>query len=162
METSTNQIIIKAISIENIPLIVDISRQIPEFHTQGEMPCTQEAFLDRLKQYEIYLILVAYYNYQPAGYLIAYDDKNESCYCWIGGVIPRFRRKGILKKMVSHLVAWAQELNYCTLRAKTRNKFRGMLSFLIKSGFNIIDFKAVPNISENRILFEKNLLADEQ
>lgn len=104
------------------------------------------------------LILVAKHEGQLVGYMVSYDRfKDGSIYCWMAGVDPTFRRQGILTKMMKHLEKWAKTTGYRKITIKTRNNRREMLSYLIKSGFCIKELESRPDITDNRILFERDI-----
>ncbi len=102
------------------------------------------------------LIITAYQNDNPIGYLIAYDQfKDGSIYCWLAGVKKDYRRQGVLKKMIKHLNSWAVKQGYKSIRITTRNRFRGMLTYLILNGFNITEILRRENVEEHKIRFIK-------
>lgn len=104
------------------------------------------------------LVIVAYVDGRPAGYLIAYDRFYDcSVYCWMAGVNPDFRGKGVLKVLMGYLDGWAKKEGYEKIRVKTRNKWKVMLFFLIKYGFSFTDVQKKGNIEDYRILLEKSL-----
>jgi ribosomal protein S18 acetylase RimI-like enzyme len=101
------------------------------------------------------LIIVAYYNNIPAGYIIGYDKFNdESYYCWMAGVDNNYRRIGALSKMIEYLIEWMKKNNYKALKIKTRNNRREMLSFLVKKGFNFTNIEEREKLEDNRICLE--------
>ena len=53
---------------------------------------------------------------------IAYGD--NSFYCWMAGVNPEFKWKGVLKAMMSYLENWVKEKGYSKISIKTRNRRR--------------------------------------
>jgi len=125
--------------------------------TEFDKPNTKEFFEERYGDRDK-LILVAYVDDQPAGYLVSYDkDQDGSFYCWMTGVDPRFRRIGILKKMIQSVFDWAKERGYHCIRIKTRNSRREMLAYLIGAGFNAIEVQTMPTTEDNRVLFEKEI-----
>jgi len=104
------------------------------------------------------LILTAYFGDEPVGYLISYDKYVDgSFYCWMAGVEPEFRRRGILTKMMAYLNEWAIKHKYEKITLKTRNSRREMLAYLIKNSFNIKNVEVNPAIEDNKVLFEKSL-----
>jgi len=115
-------------------------------------------FEDRYKNKEK-LIIVAYYNNVPAGYIVGYDkfEDNESFYCWMAGVDINYRRLGALKALMNYQIKWAKEKGYKKLKIKTRNNRREMLNFLVKNGFYFTDIEKMENIEENRICLQKNI-----
>ena len=146
-----NEIIIKELQIEEV---VKVNATIIEF----DAPYQKDYFENRYKDKEK-LIIVAYVNNQPAGYIIGYNKFNDnSFYCWMAGVDPNFRKMGILKTLMNYQDNWAKEKNYKKIKIKTRNNRKEMLSYLIKYGFAFTEVIQYPKIDDNRILLEKKLL----
>lgn len=105
------------------------------------------------------LILTAYWEEEPVGFMICYDKyKDGSFYCWMTGVMPFFRRRGVLTKMMEYIYAWALRNEYERITLKTRNNRREMLAYLIKNDFNVKNVEINPAIEDNKVLFEKNLI----
>lgn len=143
------------IAIKEVPIedAVKANLTIPEF----EERYNKDYFEDRYKNKET-LIIAAYFGKKPAGYLIGYDRfSDRSFYCWMTGVVPKFRKKGILKAMMDYEETWAKNRGYNKIKIKTRNKRREMLIYLAKYGFYFTGVEAYPNIEENRILAEKKI-----
>lgn len=135
-----------------LPQAVEVHLAIPEFkeRTPGQL----EERLNSKKS----LILVAYLNGLPAGYLIAYDKFGDgSLYCWMVGVIPAFRRQGVLGALMGHLERYAKSTGYTKLRIKTRNNRREMLAYLVKSRFYFTNVVQYPHIEDNRIELERRI-----
>lgn len=104
------------------------------------------------------LVLAAFIGDDAAGYMISYDRYQDgSFYCWMTGVDPRFRRKGILTAMMEYLFHWASHHHYDKIRIKTRNNRREMLTFLVREGFCFTGIDARPDPAENRIIIEKTI-----
>lgn len=149
--TARNKIIVREVPIEEA---IKVNLTIPEFDERSR---AKEYFTDRYKGKET-LIIAAYLNKTPAGYLVGYDRfGDKSFYCWMAGVAPEFRRKGILAALMDYLESWAKKRGYKKIRIKTRNNRREMLACLVKYGFYFTGVEAYPNIEENRILAEKRI-----
>ncbi|MDD3498022.1 MAG: GNAT family N-acetyltransferase [Candidatus Moranbacteria bacterium] len=117
----------------------------------------REHFEERYKD-KYHLITVAYLGDNPAGYAVWYDKYGDgSLYCWMTGVSPDFRRKGILKGLMAFGLAIARNKRYEKIKTKVRNSERGMLAYLTKYGFSITDFEERPNNEDSKISFEKDL-----
>jgi len=136
---------------ELIDVAVKINATIVEFDKPYDRPYFEERYKGKKN-----LILVAYVDNQPAGYMVSYDrNNNDSFYCWMAGVDPNFRRLGLLKELMEYLNNWAKANGYKKIIIKTRNNRREMLSFLVKAGFNFTEIQAQPLVEDNRILLEK-------
>ena len=158
MKQNNNKDNIKEIVIKEATLseVIKVNKNVIEF---DEIIPTEEYFKNRYKDSEK-LIIVAYYEDKPAGYIIGYDefkDNKENFYCWLAGVDYKYRRKGILTKLMDYQMKWAREKGYKKLRIKSRNDKREMLSFLVKNGFDFISVEKKENIKSNNIHLVKDL-----
>ena len=136
-----------------IPQVVELALKIPEFSD----PVYEEALKDRLTGVPK-LILIAYWDFQPAGFKIGYErDQDGSFYSWIGVVLKDHRKKGIARALAEKQEAWARERGYTHIRFKTRNCFKAMQCFALKRGFDIIGYEAREDRSQDRIWMEKVL-----
>lgn len=146
----TPEIIIKEVPIEEA---VKVNAAIIEFDEPYQKDYFEERYQNKDK-----LILVAYVDDLPAGYLVGYDKYGDgSFYCWMAGVNPLFRRRGVLKALMDYEDNWAKERGYKKIKIKTRNNRREMLAYLVKHGFFFIEVVQHPKREENRILLEKDL-----
>ena len=102
------------------------------------------------------LILSAYVDEENVGYLIGYE-KEGALYCWVAGVEPKYRRKGILTAMMKEFEAYAKKQGYKKMTLKTMNDKREMLSYMVKNNWNFIEVIPSEIIIENEILLEKEL-----
>ena len=140
----------------NIEEVLNVHKNIPEFY---DVIPEKEYFENRYKGREK-LIIVAYYDGIPAGYIIGYDkfQDNKSFYCWMTGVDVNYRRLGILTQLMDYQTNWAKDKGYHILKIKTRNTRREMLSFLIRNGFYFTDVQTKENIKDNRINLQKDIV----
>ncbi len=143
---------IKIEETSNFDVALAILKQIPEFSSGF----SAEEFENRLQNDAI--ILVAYFNDIPAGCKIGYNRFDNSIfYSWLGGVLPEFRRKEIAKKLSEKMEQTAKKRGYEFIQFKTRNKFKNMLLFGLKNGFQIIGLIPQENNLESRIILQKKL-----
>jgi ribosomal protein S18 acetylase RimI-like enzyme len=137
-----------------IDIAIKVHLEMHEFSGFYRREEVEDRYEDKEK-----IILVAYLNGQPVGYMISYDKyRDGSFYCWMTGVEPDFRRKGVLTKMMDYLNDWAIKHNYESIKLKTRNNRREMLNYLIKNEFNMLNVETNPAVEDNKILFEKKLM----
>lgn len=143
------------INVREVPIeeVIKVSSAIPEFRGSDYRRYFEERYRDKE-----HLIIAAYLDEKPAGYIVAYDEyEDNSFYCWMAGVGLEFRRKGILKALVDYLEGWAKEKGYSKIKIKTRNRRREMLSYLIKYGFNLTGVERFPDVCDHRIYLEKEI-----
>lgn len=94
---------------------------------------------------------------RPAGFLIGYDRfHDDSFYCWRVGVLPQFRRRGVLRAMMQTVEEWVGEHGYNKIRLTTRNSRRAMLAYLVEEGFVFTEIIPKPSLEDYRIRVEKS------
>ncbi|CAF1329449.1 unnamed protein product [Adineta steineri] len=130
-----------------------VHQQIPEFQIHST---AYQELSERINNTKHPLILVAYIDNQPVGYLIGYE-RYSSFYIWLAGVLPSHRRHGILVQLMNQTEQWALKINYTSLTIKTRNCFKSMLLFLISHDFKIIDVDKKQTVDSHRLILEKQL-----
>jgi GNAT superfamily N-acetyltransferase len=137
-------------SIEDV---IKLGGLIPEFvpmHSFSE-------FEHRFKNSR-FLILIAYWNQEMAGFKVGYDRyKDGSFYSWLGAVLPEFRRNKIAQKLLEEQEKWCRDNGFNRIIVKTRNKFPAMLQFLIKKNYQISACINGSELLENRVILEKQL-----
>ncbi|CAM4751582.1 unnamed protein product [Rotaria magnacalcarata] len=146
---------------ENLSLFNDafsIHRKIPEFQIDST---TAKQLIERINNVKHPLILVAYIDNRPVGYLMGHE-RYSSFYIWLAGVHPKHRRQGILVQLMNRLEQWAMKENYSSLMVKTRNSFKSMLLFLISHEFKLIDIDKRQSVDTHRLILEKKLIIPQQ
>ena len=137
----------------NVSQVCKLALQIPEFSD----PVYAEKLTRRLKGVPS-LILIAYWNAQPAGIKIGYErEPDGSFYSWIGAVLRDYRKQGIACALAERQEAWAKDQGYTHIRFKTRNCFKAMQSFALSRGFDIIGYEPREERPQDRIWMEKKL-----
>jgi len=143
---------IKEVSLADI---MTVHESIPEF--MEHFPYTLETFDERTAGKKT-LCIIGYLDGKPAGYIVGYEKENDgSFYCWMAGVIPDYRRNGVLSALMKYQSDWAKKQGYKVLKIKTRNNRREMLSFLVKQGFHFMEVEKYEKKEDHRILLEKEL-----
>lgn len=86
---------------------IEVHKNVIEFN---ETEPKVEYFENRYKNKDK-LIIVAYYNNIPIGYIIGYDKYEDgvSFYCWMAGVDNNYRRMGALKALMDYQIKWATD-----------------------------------------------------
>ena len=137
----------------DIPSIVRLSQQIPEFKN----PYGEEEYQKRLNPVN-HLILMAYVDGKAAGFKVGYDRfEDGSFYSWMGAVHPDFRRLKLGRKLADYQHDWAKSKGYKSIKMTTRNRLKAMLIFALSDGFMITGVREAENIDEMRIDLEKIL-----
>jgi ribosomal protein S18 acetylase RimI-like enzyme len=125
-------------------------QQIPEF----DSPKSVEEFQKQLNGKENVLVLGAFWDEQPVGYLVGYRDEGDSFYVWLAGVVREYRRRGVLKELMGIVIEWAKKQKFDHVTIKTRNSRRAMLAYLISNGFLIKGVEPRYTAEETRIWLE--------
>ena len=148
-ENIDDEIIVREAPLEDA---IKVHREVPEFEVLESDEDLKAYFEDRYKDKEK-VIIVGYLNEEPIGYMIGYDkfEDGDSFYCWMAGVSKEWRRIGTLTGLMYYQKEWAKKHGYSTLKIKTRNTRREMLSYLVKDGFNFTSVDPRESIDENRI-----------
>lgn len=146
--------LITMITAREIPIeqAASVHNAIPEFDLRPV-----EHFTERYTGKD-HLIVGGYVDDHLAGYLIGYDrDGDGSFYCWMAGVTPQHRRKGVLSVMMDYEEEWARRRGYNKIKVKTRNKFREMLVYAITHGFNLTEVVQGERVEENWVHLLKEI-----
>lgn len=129
-----------------------VHKNVKEFDDPG---CNSISYFENRYEGKDKIILVAYYEEIPIGYMIGYDrDDDNSFYAWMAGVDNNYRRYGALTALMNYFMTWSKNAGYNKIKIKTRNNKREMLSFLVKTGFNFVFVENKEDITENRIELE--------
>lgn len=112
--------------------------------------------LARMKQQKELVICLAMVDEQIVGYKMGYALSDQTFYSWLGGVDVHYRGQGIAKKLMDMQHAIIHKKGFRIVQTKTLNRFRPMLLFNIKSGFDIVD-TYVDERDELKIVLEKKL-----
>lgn len=102
------------------------------------------------------IILASYVENIIVGYLIGHE-KEGNFYCWVVGVDPNYRRKGIFTAMMKKFEEYAKKQGYKKVTLKTLNNKREMLNYMVKNNWNFIKIYPKDNVRENEILLEKEI-----
>ncbi|GAA4650446.1 GNAT family N-acetyltransferase [Kistimonas scapharcae] len=126
----------------------------PEF----DRVMTQEAFLTKLSC-KRHLILIAKDGGQCIGFKVGYENSRYEFYSWLGSVLPTYRGHGIAAKLRDMQEQWALAQGYSSIRVKSCNRYPAMLHLLIRSGYQIVGYEDLGDITHNKIHFIKALTA---
>ncbi|MFA6038640.1 MAG: GNAT family N-acetyltransferase [Candidatus Peribacteraceae bacterium] len=142
-------------SLKDILLLVE---QVEEFAEAGER--TEEEYRNKIGNAK-FLCLIGYLNKKPAGFFIGYDRYQDgSFYCWRVGVLPAFRRKGLLRSLMHYAEKWSVDQGFQKIKLITRNSRRPMLSYLITENYHFTEIILKETIDDNRIRAEKQIIAE--
>ncbi len=104
------------------------------------------------------LMLIAEIENSVVGFKAGYEQEQDgSFYSWMGGVFPKFRGKGVARRLANQMEEWAVKKRYSKIKMTTRNKNKAMLIFAISNGFELTSIEERTPIGENRIFLEKEL-----
>jgi ribosomal protein S18 acetylase RimI-like enzyme len=128
-----------------------VHRSIPEFDDDDLPDLTRLEGKDSLS-------FVAEVDGEKAAYLIGYDRYDDgSWYCWMGGVVPQFRRSGLFHRLMHCQEVIAFEEGYTSIKVKTRGMHTSMQAYLQKDGFELLSVEERENPLDNRMFFQKDI-----
>lgn len=130
---------------------MSVKNRIPEF----EDPYARSEYDKRLNSAK-HLILIACDNHFDVGFKVGYE-KDGHLYSWLGGVIPKYRKKKIASLLAKYQENWAIKKGYPYITMKTWNARKEMLLFAIKNGFYITAVEPREKFEEHRIWLRKDL-----
>ena len=151
MELPPRKTVNYRIRVGTIAEAVWVSNRIPEL----KEPYQQEEYEQRLSDVP-HLLLIAEDEEGLIGFKVAYR-RAHFMYSWMGGVLPRGRRRGVAKALADQQEIWAQKQGYGLLRFKTRNYLTNMLLFALGNDFRICGYEAQSDPWQDRIWLEKEL-----
>ncbi|MBA4851949.1 GNAT family N-acetyltransferase [Emticicia sp. BO119] len=133
---------------------VAISQLIPEFSDGIYDEKIYETRLFNTKS----LILVAVAGDTLVGFKVGYKRDNDgSFYTWMGGVLPNYRKQSIAQQLADAQERWVKQEGFNAIVMKTRNRFKSMLLFALKNGFNVEEVEQKGAIEDHRIILRKKL-----
>ncbi|OIQ20012.1 MAG: hypothetical protein BM556_05860 [Bacteriovorax sp. MedPE-SWde] len=115
-----------------------------------------DTLIERCREKEKYLLLVAMSNGSPVGLKAAMAEDNL-LHSWIGGVLPEFRRQGIARQLTEIQHEWAKENGFSRIRTHTDHRYNNMIIHNIRNGFEIIETKIRPHNGVRKIVMVKEL-----
>lgn len=79
-------------------------------------------------------------------------------YSWVGEVVPQHRNKGLALELMKKQHELVTQMGYKVIRTHTENRFRTMLIFNLKHGFDIVGISQSETDGRQIIILEKHLL----
>lgn len=135
----------------DLKTLLEINNRLPDFKQKRTLEELQ------LKAGTSWLALIWQENKQNVGFKLGYKLDETCFYSWIGGVLPEYRGKGIAQKLLTYQEAWCKTQGYQSIRVKSTNLFRPMLTMLIKNEYNIIGTEHSKRLNTTKILFQKEI-----
>jgi predicted GNAT superfamily acetyltransferase len=102
-----------------------------------ERPMTAEDLIAECGGKKGLQILIAHHADELVGYKLGFEYYSDVFFSMSGGVVPRWRRKGIATALMVRQHDLAKNAGYSFIRTHTKNKYREMLLLNIRSGFQI-------------------------
>lgn len=131
--------------------IYEVYSELPEFGQKSSLVQISKRIGER------YLSLAYFQGNQPVGFKLGYALNASVFYSWLGGVLPDHRKKGIALELLLAQESWVRKEGYRQLEVKSKNRFPGMLSLLIKQGYWINAVSEGTDPLDTKIHFFKSL-----
>lgn len=143
-DSELNQMIVETTDLNKI---ASLERAIPEFAEHYPLAKLET----RLKGRDS-LVLLALDGETAVGYKVGYAETPTRFYSWLGAVLPEHRGKGLARQMLHYQEQWCREQDFEEITVWSENRYRGMLVFLLKEGYDIFAVSG-----DGKILFRKML-----
>ncbi len=118
-------------------------------------------FLEELLERSNPSLFVAMDDSNVVGFKAGYALDRTRYYSWLGGVLPRYRRRGIAKELMRRQHQWASSGGYHKLETRAKNRWREMVILNLKAGFDIIgsctDDNGLTEVIMRKMLIEAHL-----
>ncbi|QLE01263.1 GNAT family N-acetyltransferase [Galbibacter sp. BG1] len=148
MEEPSYSIIKDALSPDEVSSLLELYKSVFNDYQK-------DSFVNRLNTSKNLFALLVSVEDELIAFKIGYEMSPEIFYSWVGGVKPEWRRKGIAKKLQMLQEEYVAKAGYKTLRTKSTNKFKPMMQFNLKNGFDIVGVENSKN--GLKVLFEKKI-----
>ncbi len=102
-----------------------------------ESEFNEKKFLDKLKDKEDILIIVAYDKDKLAGMKIGYANSADCFYSWLGGVRSEYRGLGVASELMRMQHEWCKRQGFKIIQTRALNEFTQMISLNLKNNFKI-------------------------
>lgn len=104
------------------------------------------------------LMLLAYVGAEPVGFKIGYRESRHTFYSAKGGVLPRYRRRGISRRLLLAMIDQVRAQGYRNFAYDTfPNMHPGMTVLGLAEGFRVTRADYNPTYRDYRLRFEKKL-----
>lgn len=104
------------------------------------------------------MMLIAWIDGEPAGFKIGYRENRFVFYSAKGGVLPQFRRKGLARQLLFHMMDEARNRGYVRFTYDTfPNRDRGMTVLGLNEDFRVVKADFNKTYNDWRLRFEKRL-----
>ncbi len=121
------------------------------FNTENKTYITE-----RFQKEKAIFSVLSYHNSTLIGFKIGYKKNDATFYSWLGGVTQNYRRLGVAKQLAFLQENYAKASGYKTIQTKSTNRFKPMIFFNLKQGFDIKNTYCNTK-NELKIVFEKKL-----
>lgn len=102
--------------------------------------------------------LLAFDNADPVGFKVGYAENGNVFYSAKGGVLESYRRNGVAKALLLHLMDEARRMGYRRFAFDTfPNRHPGMTVLALKEGFGVTAAGYNAAYKDYRLRFEKRL-----
>jgi len=142
-------IVLRTASAKEIHLLY---AQLPEFDVRHSL-----LDIEMQLHNHSHRLLLAEVDGCPVGFVSGYALSDTLFHCWLGGVLPGFRRRGLARLLWAELEQWARMQGYRKISVNTRNRFQRMLLFLITNHYQLTRLDVRDNEEENLIWLTKSL-----
>ena len=98
---------------------------------------TEPDFLSRVNEKKNLLVTLAYQENELIGFKLGYEKHRGTFYSWLGGVVPKYQRKGIARTLLRHQHKSCSLSGYSEIQTHSQGNNSGMLILNMQEGFSV-------------------------
>ena len=116
----------------------------------------QDELIDNLKNNLKPFLQVAYDEDLAVGFQAGFGIDEENFFTWSTGILPNYRSLGLGTSFMNQQYEWCKKNGFKRITKSLTNEFPEVLSFNLKSGFEIIGTRKIAN-EPLALLFERKI-----
>jgi GNAT superfamily N-acetyltransferase len=138
---------IRLVGLEALPVVAALNRQLFD----------EERIINRFDRPDL-VMMMAFFGDEPAGFKIGYGLDQGVYYSAKGGVLERYRRRGIASGLLDSLMEEASRRGYQTYCFDTfPNQHTGMAVLALERGFIVSEVRFSDIYHDLRVRFQHSL-----
>lgn len=118
----------------------------------------EEEYNAKIEKGYVILPVKFYQDNKLIGFCLMIEKQfNSSLHCWIGGVLPEYRKNGVFSNFIDWVIKYAEKNKYSRITLNTDNHKPDIIRMMVKYGFDITEVENTQYGDGKKIKFEFNV-----